>query len=125
MLSFYVRYNPSALFFSGEHDKMISFAGGLIKRKYLQSTSISDADGSENRKGLRRPDFPAPVQVMMIDRLSDLIADRRIVETGHERDKSMSLGIKTSINKKHKSKYSDTTVSSRGHREVKPTPRGA
>ena len=60
-----------------------------------------------------------------IDRSSDPIADRRIVETGHERDKSMSLGIKTSKSKKHKSKYSDTTVSSRGHREVKPTPRGA
>ena len=50
----------------------------------------------------------------MIDRLSDPIADRRIAEIGDERDKSMSLGIKTSKKqqKKHKSKYSDTTVSS-------------
>jgi hypothetical protein len=60
MFSFDVRYSPSALFFSGEHDKTISFAGaaGLIN---IQSTTISDADGSENRKGLHRPELPASV----------------------------------------------------------------
>ena len=64
MLSFCVRYSPSALFFSGEYDKTISFAGaaGLIDRTRLQSTTFSDADGSENRKGLHRPDWPAAVQ---------------------------------------------------------------
>ena len=83
MLSFNVRYSPSALFFSGEHDKTINFAGGLIKRKYLQSTSISDADGSENRKGLHRPDLPASAQVEILSPTA-----RRIAETGHVRDKS-------------------------------------
>ena len=64
MLSLYVGYSPSALFFSGEYDKTISFAGaaGLIDRTCLQSMTISDADGSEDRKGLHRPDLLAPVQ---------------------------------------------------------------
>ena len=55
--------SPSAFFFSGEHDKTISFAGaaGLIYEKCLQSTTISDADGSESRKGIHRPDLPAAV----------------------------------------------------------------
>jgi hypothetical protein len=97
MLSFYVQYSPSALFFSSEHDKTISVAGaaGLINRKYLQSTTISDA-GSENRNYTLDLICPHPCRFVLIDQLSDLIAARRIAETGHERDKFMSLGIKTS-----------------------------
>ena len=74
LLSFYVRYSPNALFFSSEHDKTISFAGaaGLINRKCVQSTTIGDADGSENKKVISPH---PPCRVVMIDRLSDLIAD--------------------------------------------------
>ena len=70
MLSFYVWYSPwyspSALFFSGKHDKTIGFAGaaGLINRKCLQSTTIShgDADASETKKDTIGLISPAPVQ---------------------------------------------------------------
>ena len=44
--------------------------------------------------------YPHPCRVIMIDQLSDFIADRRIAETGHKCDNSMSLGIK--ISKKQK-----------------------
>ena len=46
----------------------------------------------------------------MIDRLSDLIADRCIAEIGHKRDKSMSLGIKISKSKKKKNIKVNTVI---------------
>ena len=56
-------YSPSASGFRGDHDKMISFVGaaGLSHGKCVLWTTISDADGPEN-KGLHRPDLPVFVQ---------------------------------------------------------------
>ena len=52
--SYHFMYGTILVFFSSEHDKTISFAGAavLIKRKFLQSTTISDADGSERKRTL-------------------------------------------------------------------------
>ena len=72
---------------------------GLINRKYLQSTTISEAAQRTENDTIDLIG-PHPCRFVLIDRLSDLIADRHITETGHERDKSMSLGIKTSKKQK-------------------------
>ena len=81
MLSLYVRYSPSALFFSSEHDKTISFAGavGLINRKYLQSTTISLTISVTVMLTAQITEKDTIDLIcrrfVLIDRLSDLIAD--------------------------------------------------